>query len=911
MCAGRFLQRDGKVLIPSSQSLASTLLSVLEDPQAFAGAEAAADSTISEVEDGTYKNWLEREVPIASIAWADGSTFSNSYCILADMLLNTNILNSRMRNYSNFRFDAIKVRVVINATPFRSGILMGSWTPLNVNKNMTRTYGTSTLGECPYFSGGVSEVEQGTTVPGCSQADFCYVMARSQRTPVFANVCDSQGFEYTIPWRHYRDSLVIDTAWPTSGTANFANQFYNFGYFTLESLGIPLKAGNATTTPVTVLIYARFVNPRVWGPTFASQSGVFADPAVLHAGPARPLHDAHEATPPVHVDPQKDERTNTMKPSEIASAVADAAGALSSVPVVGFWATATSIVARGASALLGLFGWSNPPIISGRQGMQLYSNVHSNNPCISRQDDVIALDPRNEVTVDPRLTGGPGEDELIISKWCARPVVLDTIKFNVADTPGQLLLSIPVSPNHCYQTYVNNTATGSIPCVRSTMPPYTYAAQAFDFWRGRFHMRLTPVISSFHKGSIKIWWDPIGYGISNQIGLQKTMIHEINAGPIDFTVDFAAAVGFLSVDPSPITNATSASVAATNYWGNRAAATPVISDNLTRYFNGVVNVQVLNRLQGETDIYFVLQTWFEDMMFAVPRSDVEQTKGTISQCAVTNFVTQAGVEASGKSRKLGLLYTGESVKSIRTLFDRSSIWRILYNNVSTGAGPQTLSYDFPRFPLCKNALVKDLNSTTKYFQDDTYGVFSTQGSLATNWCNTTVIGYFTRCFVGHRGSIVWRAQPFDQMNGDVGAIYNLSRSNARTATTVFGKSSYQAVSINNGMSFYLQRLFGSGTAGVVNCTSIDRICGGVFPSYFKYRMMGGDSNHYMDAAVVSGNEWDTNMFNYDKIKFTSVGATGYPRLTTLCCAAGADFSPLEFLSCPDVYVANVTPPANT
>ncbi len=68
----------------------------------------------------------------------------------------------------------------------------------------------------------------------------------------------------------------MDTTWPTATGVNFVNQFYNFGYFTLESLGVPLRTGSATTVPVTVLIYASFVNPRVWGPTFTAQSGVLA-----------------------------------------------------------------------------------------------------------------------------------------------------------------------------------------------------------------------------------------------------------------------------------------------------------------------------------------------------------------------------------------------------------------------------------------------------------------------------------------------------------------------------------------------------------------------------------------------------------------------------------------------------------
>lgn len=906
---GCSLLTAGLVLSRSRFPLAKTnsLFHVEEDSWDSVGDPSRADSTVAEGYEGTFAEWLSREIPISTINWSIGSTVSTTIYPLYSMLMNSTVLSNRLKNYANFRFDAIKLRVVINATPFCSGMLMGSFTPLST-LGTAAALGTSTKGEAPFFSGGVSEVEQGVSVPGCATTDFCYVMARSQRSPVFANVSNSQGFEYTIPWRHYRDSLVVDTTWPTATGVNFVNQFYNFGYFTLESLGVPLRTGSATTVPVTVLIYASFVNPRVWGPTFTAQSGVLAVDTGMNQQSTAP-RAAGEGTPALRVSGENDERGNAMKPSQIASAVADAAGALSSVPVIGFWATATSIVARGTSAILRLFGWSNPPIITGRAGYQLYSNPHSVNPQVSRQDDVVALDPRNEVTVDPRLTGGPAVDELVIDTWCRRPVVLDTFKYNVADAVGTLLFSIPVTPNHCYQTYVNNVATGSIPCVRVSMPPYTYAAQAFDQWRGRFHIRITPIISAFHKGSIKIWWDPIGYGTTNSIGIQKTVIHEIASGPVDFFVDFAAAVGFLSVDTSPISNTTSASVAATNYWGNRAAATPVISDNLTRYFNGVLNVQVLNRLQGDSDVNCVVQTWFEDMQFAVPRADNDVLKGTINQVAVTNFVTQSGVISKQKPDHLALLYPGERVESLRTLLNRSSIWRVLQMYTTPSGGTAYNSYNFPRFPLARNAIVKDIvGGSTKYFNDDTYGTYLTQGTLVSNWCNTTPLAYFARCFVGHRGSIIWRAQPFDAANGDVGGIFGLARMNVRTANTVWGRIGQMFSANTNAGTLLMQRLIGSGSAGVLNCTSVDRVTGGMFPSYFKYRMMGGDSNHYLDATVASGNEWDVNMFNYEGIKYFAIGSLGINRLTQLCCAAGPDFAPLEFLSCPDVYVATVTYP---
>jgi len=896
--------------ISPAKSKSNDLFTAYEDDHALVGSEARADSTVSEVTDGTFNRWLEREVLLSTTNWVDGATFFLQDPVLASLVFGSSTINSRMRNYSNFRFDAIKLRVVVNATPFRSGILMGSFTPLT-SRGSAGTFGTTSQGECPYFSGGVSEVEQGVVVPGCATTDFNYVVQRSQRNPVFSAVSKSEGFEYEIPWRHYRDSIVIDNNWPGVGaTANFANQFYNFGYFTLESLGVPLRSGNATTTPVTVLVYARFVNPRVWGPTFATQSGTLATADVQNVQGAS--HSAGSGTPPVSLPASKDERVQTVKPSEIASAVGEAAAIFGKFPVVGFWATATSIAAQVVASVLRFFGWSNPPIIEGRRGMQLYSNVHTVNPLISRQDDVVALDPRNETTVDPRLTGGPGVDELVISRWCARPTVLDIVRYNVADNPGQLLLSIPVSPNHSYLTFVNNTASGSIPCVRSTMLPYTYAAQAFDLWRGRFCIRLTPIVSAFHKGSIKIWWDPIGYGTTNQIGLQTTTIHEIADGPIEFKVDFAAAVGYLSVDSSPINTATSAAVNAISYWGNRAAAVPLVSDNLTRYFNGVVNVQTLNRLQGESDVSIMVQTWFEDMQFAVPRCDVDVAKGTINQVSVTNFVTQSGtldVATVGNDDHLPLLYTGERVLSLRTLFNRSSIWRVLELHLGTGGTTVLNGYDFPRFPLARGAIVKDLNSSTRYFKDDTYGTYSTQGTLVSNWCNTTPIAYFSRCFVGHRGSVVWRAQVFDGSNGDAGCISTLSRGNVRTGNNVWGRFQQGfTASVNNG-TLLMQRLLGSGSGGILNCTSVDRIVGGVFPSYFKYRMMGADSNHYLDATVISGAEWDTNMYNNEKMRFLQCGTSGVTKYVTLCCAAGPDFTPLEFVSCPDVYVANVTYPS--
>lgn len=877
---------------------------------------------------GAHKNILTREIKILQQTWSVGSAFSAQFNPLLD-LVKQPVLQHRLYGYSCFRFKAIELRVVYNASPQRAGILMGSWTPLNchVSKaNRPLPASTSTEGEAPNFSGGVSLVEQGlATIPGCANTDFGYVMQRSQRSAVLSHISTNDGFVYRIPWRHYADALVMDDLWPDSstgawsGSANFLNEFYNFGYYTLESLGLQLR-GSDDTAGVTVMVYAKFVEPEVWNPTYATQSGVFADPIQV---------DTPEAGSRQTVGMTAKHNTEALqnKPSTVASAVADAMDNFKFLPYIGGWATSGSMVARLGARIARSMGWSNPPLLQATSVEGLTTNVFSTCPSLSRQDPIFALDPHNEVSIDPTLTGGPAVDELEISALCARPCVLDTVTWSYGDLTGQLLMSIPVSPNHCIKTVVNNTAASSVDCVRLQMPPYTYFSQLFRHWRGTFCVEIIPVVSMFSKGSIRVWWEPVFRlaAVNFKEGEVIHTVHDISNGPLVFKVPYAAARGMLEVDTSPYDYA--ASYPGTiKYWGKRAVASPTQYDALTVFNNGVVNIQTVNALNGELDVDFVIRTWFEDMQLAVPNSVSDLDTGP-SATWCSNFVTQAAVvsvEAESSAKHVGLLYTGEVVKSLRTLVNRSQLWRM--QTWSPGSVNFFYShFDFPRFPTSRGSGVRDdYAHGISPMKFDTTGIGENGAVLNSNLSYTTHLAYIARCFVGHRGSILWRILPLTSADSD--HLHLLSRVDCQRGNSPsFGQFYYASSGTVDQWKFFrhvCQKFLGSSGAGMMTSTKVDRVLSGLFPSYLNVRMCPGDDNHATDSCKMTLTQFGSyveNVSRYggERLRYSQLGmgpqSTNWAKSALLSVQAGPDWTPIEFLSVPDIFVGGtlVNPAVST
>jgi len=222
-----------------------------------------------------------------------------------------------------------------------------------------------------------------------------------------------------------------------------------------------------------------------------------------------------------------------------ASSANNIAEKLVDVPYVGWYAKASSIFLGGLTKLAAHFGWSKPVIIDKPQYFKLEP---FQNGALSIGYDTskrIVLDPKQELTVDPRVVA-EDYDSMSISTICSRPSYVYTASW-ASSTP---IMSAPfyianVTPN--LASYTNYSLVNYV--QPSAM---AFAAAPFVYWRGDITFRVEVVCSAFHRGKIAIIYEPnnaqmalinAGFDYNKQyiriIDIQETQNFE-------FTVNWAA-----------------------------------------------------------------------------------------------------------------------------------------------------------------------------------------------------------------------------------------------------------------------------------------------------------------------------------------------------------------------------------
>jgi hypothetical protein len=194
----------------------------------------------------------------------------------------------------------------------------------------------------------------------------------------------------------------------------------------------------------------------------------------------------------------KDEYQSRGPVEIVASAIGAATGAISDVPVIGPYMTATSFVANTAANVASFFGWSNPPVIENQvphKNMPFYAMT---SPEISQPIEKLTLDPKNELCVDSRTVGLDGTDELTVESIVTREAHLFNILWQQSDAVDTLLYSHHIKPANC------RGITG-----KWFPGPMAHLSQLFRFWRGDIILRFQVIASRFHNGKLRISWDPV------------------------------------------------------------------------------------------------------------------------------------------------------------------------------------------------------------------------------------------------------------------------------------------------------------------------------------------------------------------------------------------------------------------
>lgn len=672
-----------------------------------------------------------------------------------------------------------------------------------------------------------------------------WLIPQSQRPHVKIDPAVGDTYEMVLPFIWPLNMFKMDVALDFNKLGNMRFDIYS-----------PLRSANGVTTSgITITTYAWIENLELSGATaaYAAQSDEYGQGVV----------------------------------SKPASWVADVAGRLESIPVIGTFATATRIGASAIGAIASLFGFTNVPVISDTEPMRSEAFPQLATSEISYPIHKLTLDPKNELSVDPRIFGMPdGHDEMSIASVVQRESYLCTSTWSTSDTAGTLKFSSLVQP------FLADTATITGATVWQ-MPPMAWLSNAFEYWRGDIVFVVRVIASKYHKGKLRISFDPNGYGSGinniltndNTANIVQTSILDIGENrEIEFTVPYQQASQFLRVAPSMGIG-----------WSTSTSPSIFHTDS---YDNGYFTIRVQNVLTApvltsSVDIHIFVRAG-HNFEFADP-SDIDnthqmsyfvpQSEEYISK--PINGKVQLG-DVSHGTKKQYLVHFGEQVVSLRSVLHRMN--RLECERIIPSSSANTLQQVekiVARQPKCPGYITSGTSVANK----------QATGTFNYNFCNMTALCYISNAYLGYRGSthytfnlgnntpikeiVTFRAQNTNAGLNTLNSTITTSSQFSREAT---GPSCETGASLTNQI-----------TQAGVNVA---------FPMYTYWKFLSTDS----DRGNVPGPEDPEMMTMRFNLAFPSTTITDNVIISTYI-SAGPDYSLHYFLNVPSLYVYNTYPAA--
>lgn len=850
------------------------------------GHSTTHDPTVSTSDLAPLGEWFCRPLLLDTFVWEESTTFSTATISPWYTYFNSPNILRKLEGFSRLRCD-LKIKVLVNGSPFRYGELMLSYRPL-----YTKT-AQSAYDKYPFFSGGQIS---GDVISGYPSQDYTQVksdmstlMARSQRPHIRIQPHISSGGEMTIPFIYYKDAIDVTSL--QSSTAEWEATMREMGTLTLEQVAILRSTATANATGVSVSIYAWAENVKLWGPTGINvQSG--------------------------------DEYESALTASEQASAVAEAAGKLQSIPILRPYALATQFLAGTSASVLKYFGWSNPPVLTAVQAKLPKASFLNPGPCSSFPDDVLALDPKNELTVDPRTTGSQPYDPLLISDFCARPAIVDVIDWQVTHPIDTLLAEFPIHPAY-WRAEFRQRASPEMASTRVTMTPATYAAQMFEYWRGTCCIKFKVIASQFHRGRLIATWDPALLSASTLFKDAARISHVIDlasATEMTIKIPYLNHQGMLKTSHK-LLSINSSTEADFKPWSDGLNAFNWTKAELYDHANGVLQLFVLNNLQcgdATADLKIVVEISFEDMILMCPTVDNVDFTSTALPSALASValsdwtdqdtpaggagVTVQGMEAPGTSEDMQMisggaeieeiskLYGGECVPSLRTLLHRTYFYKAKSTRNTALTSGNITAMTLPRFPVPCHTRVNGFGERMPPTR--------TQGDN-TNVQATNPISLITACFTGYRGSFVWKAYSMNSVDSITLTRHKPKFGITNVAWATFNTDehlrSFDMLTTvcnfaNNGLSWTSSQLAGTVAA--------------IIPQYNNMRMMPGDPiTHYLAPKLRNVANFDHDGIQVTSFRGEGMGTgLGWKNTLTVSVAAGTDFNVFNFVNVPDIYI---------
>lgn len=569
--------------------------------------------------------------------------------------------------------------------------------------------------------------------------------------------------------------------------------------------------------------------------------------------------------------------------SKVASAVASAAGALVRVPMISPFAKATEMAANAISGIATIFGYSSPLNLQPVSLMKpaIASNFATTSDLDSSRP--LSLDPKNELSVDSRLIGLDGTDELAIANIATIPCFIKNIAWSTADAADTVLGWFPVTPYGIRVTSV----TGGSAIVHT---PAAAIARMFTHWSGtmKYHMQI--VSSQYHRGRLRITYIPGGYSGGT---FDPSIYNENYSQIVDITsdADFAFAIGYVA----------RMGYLNCNSWTYGASTTYDPHSH-----NGSIVVSVVNSLVAPLALQDInLLIWasaHEDMRFAGPR-DLDynlsyytpQVGSTDPDCC-SDVVYHDLVPYSDRS-DLDLAYYGESVASLRVLLKRDCYWSRLpatTGNSVTLTGIQGYA-TIPRMPLM-------------FGYAPAGHLFYHQTTTAVNFNYTRMIPltFITGWFLGNKGSVRHKVVINGFDNASLSTYvsrydYNSSTVNSAGLRQVCTATSYPSVIAQNALSYPEFSGYSTG----VSIFPDKQVAEVQIPDYNPI-LFHTPTDDIRDEEISCG-----ALVAFDYVnRATATDARGYTLSLPIFTSVGEDFNCFFFRGIPTLYAYTSIPAAS-
>jgi hypothetical protein len=708
----------------------------------------------------------------------------------------------------------------------------------------------------------------------------------SQQPHIFLDPTTSLGGEMKLPFFLHTNYLSI----PYSNWSQMGKMYFR----TLNQL----KHANGATDVVTISVFA-------WAEDVSM--------SVLTS------LDQNTLTPQ---SGETEEANKTGMISGPATSIAKFAAYLTGVPYIAPFALATEIGANAVAAMAKIFGYSRPNIT---KTAEPYRPTQISSLALTTVPDnaqKLTVDDKQELTIDPRIAGIGAADPLNLREIAKRESYLTTFGWNIGTAPDSILWNSRVDP-------VTWAEQGTPKAFH--FPACAYAALPFQYWKGTMKFRFQIVCSTFHKGRLKIVWDPNFIANNNYLGFSEYNTNYLKIVDIAEETDFTIECG-MGQEVSYLEH----------HNPGRDSVNELYSTSRYTSFdtgNGVLGVFVVNELTTPNSIVDnsieinVFVSMGDDFEVAVPSNQFAEfiVKPTLTQSGASapearvptelKLEPQSGeivpeaqntIEPSAPQQEescivglppaddsqLNKVFFGESITSFRPMLKRYALWNSI---PKISPDPTAISGRFAAFPYFRGSVPAAVDLTAS---GDSY-----------NYCNTLLLHWVTLGFSGRRGSIRYKMIPRGAQ--DRGDYISVQRSPLKQNTNEYHYESqdmddYSSIKEARRAAVQRMRLFGGGTvpwsrnpmpANLGLALTTNQVNGALefeMPYYSPFRFTPG-KRIALTGEMLFEAAWDW------RVLFAGNGGSTKTAAIDVYAAAGEDFQTYFFTGMPRMYFEPVPP----